>query len=181
MRISSKEYFINNKYYVIRSAMEEDAKQLSEVRLQIDGETENLDREQGEAYIDASGFKQIIIDDNERTNNLFLVAEADGKIIEFSRCVGNDLKRISHKVEFGICVLKEYWGYGVGKNFLKEIIQWADSNGIKKINLAVLETNDKAIKLYKKYGFEIEGVLRNDKILSDGKFYNTILMGRISE
>jgi ribosomal protein S18 acetylase RimI-like enzyme len=41
-----------------------------------------------------------------------------------------------------------------------------------------LETNDKAIELYKKHGFEIEGLLKNDKVLSDGKYYNTIIMGR---
>jgi ribosomal protein S18 acetylase RimI-like enzyme len=156
----------------------EDAKSLSEVRLQIDGETENLDREKGEAYIDESGFKQIIKDDTESSRNLFLVAEANEKIVGFSRCEGNKLKRFSHKVEFGVCVLKEYWGYGIGRNLLKESIDWADSNEIKKITLNVLETNDKAIKLYEKYGFEVEGILKKDIILSDGNYYNTVVMGR---
>lgn len=51
-----------------------------------------------------------------------------------------------------------------------------------KINLTlnVLETNEKAISLYKKYGFEIEGVLIKDKLLSDGNYYNTIVMGRLN-
>lgn len=26
---------------------------------------------------------------------------------------------------------------------------------------------------------EVEGILRNDKILSDGRYYNTIIMGRL--
>ena len=71
--------------------------------------------------------------------------------------------------------------YGIGKNLLKESIVWADSNGIKKVTLNVLETNDRAIELYKRLGFEIEGMLRQDKILSDGKYYNTIAMGRFNE
>lgn len=161
--------------------MEKDAKSLSEVRVQIDGETENLDREQGEAYIDESGFKQVIKEDSERANNLFLVAEVNDRIVGFCRCEGNQLKRSSHKVEFGVCVLKDYWGYGIGKKFLEESIHWADVNGIKKINLKVLETNEKAKKLYQTYGFKVEGVLKNDKILSDGNYYNTILMGRFRE
>lgn len=49
----------------------------------------------------------------------------------------------------------------------------------KKMALNVVETNDKAIVLYKKLGFEVEGVLKNDKRLSDGNYYNTIVMGRI--
>lgn len=56
---------------------------------------------------------------------------------------------------------------------------WADTNGIQKITLNVLETNTNAIKLYQKLGFEIEGILKKDKLLSDGKLYNTIMMGRV--
>lgn len=178
MRVMQQEFTVKDLHYRIRSANETDAKKLSEVRLQTDGETENLDRERGEAYIDEPGFKQIIKVDTESLNNLFLVAEVDEEIVGFSRCAGNSLKRTSHKVEFGVCVLKEFWGYGIGQNLLKKSIDWADSNEIKKMNLSVLETNGKAIKLYEKYGFEVEGTLKNDKLLSDGKYYHTILMGR---
>ncbi|MFD0772172.1 GNAT family N-acetyltransferase [Bacillus sp. CGMCC 1.60114] len=180
MKISSKEFYIRNIRYTIRSAMEEDAKNLSEIRLQIDGETENLDREKGEAYIDEAGFKKIIKEDTDSISNLFLVVEVNGRIVGFSRCEGNKLKRTSHKVEFGVCVLQEYWGYGIGKNLLKESVNWADSHGIKKITLNVLETNKKAKSLYERYGFEVEGILKNDKMLSDGNYYNTILMGRFN-
>ncbi len=178
MRVIQQEFNVKNLHYRIRSANETDAKNLSEVRLQTDGETENLDRERGEAYIDESGFKQIIKEDTASTHNLFLVAEVNERVVGFSRCAGNSLKRTSHKVEFGVCVLKEFWGYGIGQNLLKESIDWAESNDIKKMNLSVLETNEKAIKLYEKYGFEVEGSLKNDKLLSDGKYYHTILMGR---
>ncbi|WP_419887868.1 N-acetyltransferase family protein [Neobacillus niacini] len=180
MFVHSKQFTNNELRYTIRSAAEKDAKSLSEVRVQIDGETENMDREQGEAYIDETGFKQIIKEDTERMNHLFLVAEVDDKIVGFCRCEGNQLKRSSHKVEFGVCVLKDYWGFGIAKRFLEESIRWADTNGMKKMNLNVLETNEKAIKLYQKYGFQVEGTLINDKLLSDGKYYNTILMGRLS-
>ncbi|MFD3449769.1 GNAT family N-acetyltransferase [Microbacteriaceae bacterium 4G12] len=178
MQINQQEFNVNGMTYIIRSAVTKDAKDLSEVRLQIDGETQNLDREKGEAFIDVHGFEQLIKADTENERNLFLVAEVDGRIVGFSRCEGNLLRRFAHKVEFGVCVLKDYWGYAIGKNLLKESITWADSNGIKKITLNVLETNEKAILLYKKFGFEIEGVLKNDKVLSDGQYYNTVVMGR---
>lgn len=181
MRVNQTNLNEHNLRYIIRSAIESDAKNLSEIRLQIDGETENLDRARGEAYLDEFGFKKLIIGDTERNHNLFLVAEVNGRIVGFSRCEGTTLKRMAHKVEFGVCVLKEYWGYGIGKNLLKQSIQWADSNEIKKISLSVLETNEKAIFLYKKYGFEVEGTLKKDKRLADGNYYNTVLMGRLME
>ncbi|XXM73157.1 N-acetyltransferase family protein [Lysinibacillus sphaericus] len=181
MIIKEKEYTVPGLRYVIRSANPEDAKALSDVRLQIDGETENLDREKGEAYIDGEGFEEIIKVDSDSPANLFLVAETNGRIAGFARCEGNKLKRTSHRVEFGVGVLKEFWGHGIGKNLLQESIKWADGHRIRKMTLSVLQTNENAIKLYKNLGFEVEGVLKDDKRLSDGNYYHTIVMGRIHQ
>lgn len=181
MIIDHKEYQVKGLGYTIRSAVKQDAGALSEVRLQIDGETENMDREAGEAFIDEGGFEQIILADTASPRSLFLVAAVDNRIAGFSRCQGTELKRLSHKVELGVCILKEYWGYGIGRALLKESIQWADHTGIRKIALSVLETNTRGIELYKSLGFEAEGVLQNDKLLSDGKYYSTIVMGRFHE
>ena len=178
MIIKGQEFHINGLVYTVRSAAETDAEQLSEIRVQIDGETENMDRDAGEGFIDKIGFQKIIKTDSDETKNLFLVAEVHNRIVGFSRCEGSNLKRLSHKVEFGVCILKEFWGYRMGKSLLQQSIHWADENEIKKISLQVLETNEKAIQLYKKLGFEIEGILKNDKKLSDEKYYNTVLMGR---
>ncbi|WP_188456228.1 GNAT family N-acetyltransferase [Virgibacillus oceani] len=181
MMVNQKEFNLHKLSYILRTATEKDAHKLSQVRLQIDGETENLDREKGEAYLDETAFKKIINDDTNSISNLFLVAVVNKQIVGFSRCEGRKLKRMSHTAEFGVCVLREFWGHGIGKNLLKESIHWADLSGIKKMTLNVLETNDKAIKLYEKYGFEVEGILKNDKILSDGNYYNTVLMARFNE
>jgi GNAT superfamily N-acetyltransferase len=182
MIINQQDFKIKELNYTIRSAIESDAKKLSELRLQIDGETENMDREMGEAFIDQAGFEKIIQTDTNHPRSLFLVAEMDGRIVGYSRCVGYELKRFVHKVEFGLGVLKDFWGYLIGKNLMKVTISWADTNGIKKIMLnGVLETNEKAIELYKRLGFEIEGLMKNDRILSDGKYYNTYIMGRYKE
>jgi len=105
MKINEQKYYVNGLNYVIRSAMETDAKDLSK----IDGETENLDRERGEDFIDEEEFRQLIASDTENISNLFLVARVNGRPVGFSRCVGSQLKRFSHRVEFGVCVLKDYW------------------------------------------------------------------------
>lgn len=170
---------VKDRKYTIRPAQVGDAAQLVEVRLQIDGETENMDREKGEGFINATGFERLIEEDANHPRNLFLVAESQGRILGFSRCEGSHLKRSLHKVEFGVGVLSDYWGYGIGKNLLNASIVWAKSNGIQKIVLYVLKENQKAVRLYEKLGFETEGVLKNDKLLSDGKFHHTLVMGNL--
>lgn len=181
MFINPKDFNVKELSYSIRPAVIEDAKILSELRVEIDGETENMDRESGEAFINPTGFETIIKTDLDSPRNIFLVAVTNNRIVGFSRCEGTNLKRLFHKVEFGVCVLKEFWGYGIGKNLLKESISWADLVGIKKMTLNVLETNEKATELYKKHGFEVEGILKHDKLLADGKYYNTIIMGRLKK
>ncbi len=180
MYIDSQEFQRNGIRYHIRSAAEQDAAELSGLRWQIDGETENLERLQGEEFIDVEGFTGMIRADTEASRNLFLVAEVQGRLIGFARCQGNSLSRNAHKVEFGICILQEFWGYGIGYNLLQQATSWADANGVVKISLTVLETNGPAISLYRKFGFETEGVLKKDKLLADGTYYSTLMMGRIN-
>lgn len=88
MIVNKQEFCVNRLNYTVRSAVESDAKELSDLRLQIDGETENLDREKGEGFIDALGFEQLIKADTQNSRTLFLVAVVQDRIVGFSRCEG---------------------------------------------------------------------------------------------
>ena len=179
MIIEAQTFEVKGLTYTIRSARPQDAGQLSALRLQVDGETENLDRVQGEGFIDPAGFAELIAVDTDNSRHIFLVAEVQGWLAGFARCEGNALSRLAHRAEFGVGVLQEYWGYRMGRNLLQRTLEWADGIGLEKVSLQVLETNHTAIELYKSLGFEIEGILRKDKRLADGQFYSTIAMGRL--
>ncbi|OPZ84654.1 MAG: putative acetyltransferase YhhY [Firmicutes bacterium ADurb.Bin419] len=178
MIIESKRIENNDFSWVLRCPIEYDAMELSELRLKIDGETENLDREPGEGMLTPESFKKLIYEDSIAEKTIFLVAEVGGKIVGFARCEGSKLRRYSHKAEFGICIAKDYWNYGIGKVLLENILIYSDKAGIRKISLSVVQTNIKAIQLYKRYGFVEEGLLINDRIHRDGNYYNTVIMGR---
>lgn len=165
--------------WLLRCPTKHDALELSKLRVKIDGETENLDRESGEGLLTPEDFKKLIYEDSISEKTMFLIAEVEGKIVGFTRLEGNKLSRFRHKAEFGICISKEYWGHGIGKVLLEKILMWADTVGIKKISLTVVQTNTKAIQLYKRYGFVEEGLLINDRIHKDGSYYNTVIMGRV--
>jgi RimJ/RimL family protein N-acetyltransferase len=77
----------------------------------------------------------------------------------------------------GISFRKKYWGIGLGNEVMSYLIEWAKSNGItKKISLLVREDNERGIKLYEKFGFEREGLLKKD-IWVHGVYHSTITMG----
>lgn len=165
--------------WILRCPTVQDAEELSVLRVVIDGETEYLDREAGEAYLSPEDFVTLIKEDLSDEKHLFLVAEAEGRIVGFTRCIGNPLRRFQHKAELGICILEEFCGQGIGKALLEHVLSWADSVGIEKISLSVVQTNIKAVHLYKNYGFVEEGLLIQDRKHKDGSYYNTLLMGRI--
>jgi len=110
--------------------------------------------------------------------NYFAVAKIDGVIIGNINFRAGVNPRIKHTGEFGISVLKQYWGNGVANELLSSLINWAGATGcIGKINLQVRVDNENAIKLYKKFGFEIEGLITRT-FLIDGKYYNSYQMGK---
>ncbi|KAA8786564.1 RimJ/RimL family protein N-acetyltransferase [Paenibacillus sp. 4624] len=181
MIINDQDYRVKGMHYTIRSAMEKDADKLSSLRVQLDGETDNMDREAGEAFIDVAGFRELIRMDTAKRNHLFLVAVASGDIVGYCRCAGSELKRFSHQVEFGVCVARSFWGYGIGREMLQSSLQWVDEQGIEKVTLKVLATNDKAIRLYETSGFEVEGVFKRDRRHADGRYYDTVVMARFAD
>ena len=81
--------------------------------------------------------------------------------------------------ELGIVIKEEYCNVGLGKIMMDELIDWCKSNGItSRIGLSVRKDNPRAIELYKKCGFEVEGTLKNETYI-DGEFFDIIVMGLI--
>ncbi|WP_128896752.1 GNAT family N-acetyltransferase [Longirhabdus pacifica] len=87
--------------------------------------------------------------------------------------------RYSHIGSLGLMVNPKYQRNGIGSKLLETVIDLADNwLHLYKIELEVDVDNEKAIQLYKKYNFEMEGTRRATKV-SDGKYVDCYYMGRI--
>jgi RimJ/RimL family protein N-acetyltransferase len=76
---------------------------------------------------------------------------------------------------------KEYWGRGYGTDAIKVLMSFVFLQmNINKIRLTCYSFNDRAVNCYKKCGFSIEGVLRQE-IFKDGKYHDKIAMGILRE
>ena len=87
-------------------------------------------------------------------NEIELVAIVDGKIAGTAgiESVGEKYK-VKHRAEFGIGILKEYWGLGLGKALTKACIQCAIDAGYEQLELNVVAENERALSLYRSLGF----------------------------
>lgn len=169
-------YSFQNKNIIIRNAEIEDAEQLIEVMKRLDEETTFLLREPDEFNLSLDQEVKYVSEQKQSDVNLLLVAESDGKIVGTCGINGSLRKRLRHIANLGIAIEREYWRMGIGKKLLETGIKWAKNNGISRITLQVDTVNYRALSLYLKLGFEIEGTLKNDKLLSDGSYRNAYTM-----
>lgn len=71
---------------------------------------------------------------------------------------------------YGIVVRDDYQGKGLGDALTSRVLEYAKRLRLDVITLNVITTNDNAISLYKKYGFEIEGLHRRVDLWKDQVF-----------
>ncbi|AZK46658.1 GNAT family N-acetyltransferase [Paenibacillus lentus] len=167
---------MNNKISV-REVLVEDAKALLQIIPIIDKETEFTLRGEGEFRLSLHEEESFIRNILAEPRSVMFVASCNDNIVGSLGFRGNNLTRYKHTGEFGMGILKQYWGQGIGTMLIEHLLSWSEAHDIRKINLKVVETNIRAIKLYERFGFEIEGVQKNEVKIAD-QYYNLLSMGK---
>lgn len=158
----------------IREIEVEDYKELLDFMKKVKGETNFLLGYPDEIKLSYEDEKEHIKKvKTSETSNYFVVMK-NNKMIGCIGFNGNTARKMKHYGTIGISVLKEYWGRGVATALLEKLISWSKEKGIKKINLDVFENNERAIKLYEKFGFKLEGCIEDG--IFDGENYINLLM-----
>lgn len=172
-----KEININDKKIIIRKVEKCDAKALIKYLNIIGGESDFLTFGAGQFDMSIEEEEKYIESVLNKKNDLFIIAEINGEVIGSLGFSGGLRKRDKHVGEFGVSVLKQYWGNKVGEELTRYLINWSKETGIiRKNNLIVRVDNERGIHLYKKLGFVEEGLLKRDFLIGD-KFYDSLMMG----
>jgi len=80
------------------------------------------------------------------------VAEMNGKVIAYS--IFWIIEEEAHLMTFSVD--KNYWGRGIGKEFLREVLNRLKAE-VKRVLLDVRKSNIRAIRLYQSLNFQIIG------------------------
>lgn len=175
-KINSFNYFVGEQKVVIRSSGVEDAEALIGLMKVMDNETTFLLREPDEFTLTLEQEQRFIASKLDYELGIFIVAEVDGQLVATCGLEGRTRKRLRHTANIAIAVKKEYWGKGIARKLMETAISWAKENDISRVTLEVDTVNYRAISLYTKLGFEVEGTFKNDKRLADGSFVNGYAM-----
>ncbi len=109
-------------------------------------------------------------------NCVFLLAMArEGEIVGMLNCRGSSRRALRHSCVMGISVAREHRGAGIGTALMQSMLNWASASGIKRIELNVYARNQRAIRLYRSFGFQAEG-RRRAAVFQDGEHLDDIVM-----
>ena len=144
---------------------------------ELDRETKFMLLEPDEREQDINRTKGMIKSIQE-ANDFLYVAEVSAELIGFITASRGIANRIKHRAYVVMGIRKQFHGRGVGTKLLNELDQWAVRTGIRRLELTVMVHNVKAISLYEKGGFVVEGV-KKDSMCIEGEYIDEYYMGKI--
>lgn len=103
------------------------------------------------------------------------IGRIDGELACIFSLSCNPRRRLAHTGEIALSVRKKYWHIGVGSAIMEALIELAKEASLKNVELGVYADNERAIALYKRFGFEEIGRHRG-RMCVDGEYYDEILM-----
>lgn len=110
----------------------------------------------------------------KKTKPTFQMIIYDRKPVGYIRISNYDIT--NKRMMIGVDIAPEYTGRGIGNFVYVRLLElFFTEYKLHKISLEVLETNERAINLYKKIGFVEEGRKRDD-IYKNGEWVDSIMM-----
>lgn len=161
----------------IREAMPSDAPALLQAMNILNKETPYLVVSEQALSLNNAYMEHKINSIYNKNNQHILLALDDDKIIGVATIASEFSQQFEHVGEVGITVAKKYWGMGLGTELLKNLIELSKQSPItKRLEITVQKRNTRAISLYKRVGFTIDGVKEKAFLSENNDFIDIVMM-----
>lgn len=178
MKIENRRYELDGHTLVLRSARKEDARMLLPYLKRVCGETRFLLREADECQdMTIEQEEAFICGHVENERACLILAELDGEYVgNASFDVAGVSRRNWHRADVGIALYQEYTGMGIGKKLFALLLETIEQCGFETVELTVVDGNDRAIHMYKSFGFVEVGRIPEANKYDDGSYADNIFM-----
>ena len=140
---------------LVRNAVASDARALRETTQLTHAETDYLLSYSDEQSFDDEQEARSLEETERSDNEVELVAVIDGRIVgSVGVSAVRSRRKVAHRARFGISILKEFWGMGIGRVLMETSIDCARRAGYTQLELEVVADNERAVSLYRRAGFE---------------------------
>ena len=167
----------NGTTVVIRPPRVEDAEALIRLFTTADAETPFLGRNPGEFQYTVNEERSVIEGALNSAGSAWFVAEYEGEIVgQCSVGLVRRNQRYLHRASVAFVLLKSHWNLGIGGRMMLECLNWCRNHNIEQLELTVVSGNDRAMSMYKSFGFEVTGTKPNALKYPDGSYAEEYFM-----
>lgn len=164
---------------IIREAIPNDAEQILELLNETATQTGFMTQGPEGVGISVEEEAKQLASIYDSLNNSVFVAVVEEKVIGIASIHGSDKPKIQHIGEVGIVIDKAYWGFGLGRLMMEELLIWAEASPVlSRLELKVQERNSRARHLYVTLGFKLEAIMENG-VKDEGQLLNVCLMSKL--
>lgn len=164
--------------YRVRPAEPADAGPFLELKLALDGETGFMMLEPGERLETVEEVARHLAEVGRRANSTILLAEEAGRLLGYVEAEGGAYRRNRHAAYVVIGVRQAAAGRGIGTALLHDLDAWAADHAVHRLELTVMAHNERAIGLYRRCGYELEGTRRHS-LRVGGRYVNELALARL--
>ena len=170
----------------IRLAGPGDAEALLALQHRLDAQSSSMLLEPAEREQDPEPLRTLLAAQNRTWGSFDLIAEAPDAPKQPDRLAGwlevqvLPYRRARHTGYLVIGVDAAAAGHGIGTALLTEAVAEATRRGLRRLELTVMTDNLRAVALYLRGGFQVEG-LRRRALHRDGAPIDEYYMGRLLE
>lgn len=167
----------NGKSVNIRALQPTDAEAMIHLLQTADSETAFLARNPGEFTATVEREREIIRSSLANQDAAWFVAEYEGRVVgQCSVGLVRSRQRFRHRAEVAFVLLKDCWNLGIGGKMMESCLGWCRNHYVLQAELMVVTHNERALSMYKSFGFEICGTIPHALRYPDGSFADEYLM-----
>ncbi|TYS52121.1 GNAT family N-acetyltransferase [Bacillus infantis] len=162
----------------VRKLEPEDGEAFAELIKDVENESSYMLYGPGERKVSADIQRKMIEALSSRDNAAIFAAEDSGRLAGYLIVNGGMAGRVRHSAALVIGIKKDFRGQGIGYSLFQKLDNWAKEASLHRLELSVVSKNERALALYKKAGFEIEGV-KKDSLFIDGNYHDEYIMAKL--
>jgi putative acetyltransferase len=112
----------------------------------------------------------------DRGDALWVLEDSEGRVVGG---LGLHESHARGVVSLGMSIVADARGAGGGRALMDAAMAWLAGSDLHKVELEVWPDNARAIALYERYGFEVEGLRRDHYRRRDGSLRSSLIMARL--
>lgn len=143
---------------ILRSVAAKDAENMIAYLRMVSSETTFLLRNEDEVTYTVEAEEELLENKRNDPREIMMVAEVEGVIAGNCGIASNgNLRRVYHRCGFAIALKEAYWNMGIGSAMMEYALTLAKEMEYEQVELEVVDGNERAKRLYERFGFQETG------------------------